>query len=109
MKEGAKAGHLGVTDLTNAFTIFQAQLLALLGVPSIPADIVTIPQEQFKELSDWQLDALYRRRTIENLKDSTEALSSIVKLVDQIQNMPVGRDVRDDVENALDNIDKVRS
>lgn len=52
-------------------------------------------------LSDWQLDALLRRRTFENAQGSQDTLSSIVKLIDRIENMPVGDGVRDDVQNAL--------
>lgn len=108
-KKGSRATHLEMSDLANPFAMFQAQLLSLLGMPIIPTKFSTTSPEQSQQLSEWQLDALYRQRTIENLKDSTGALSSIVKLVDQIQNMPVGLDVRGDVENALDAIEKVSS
>ncbi|GJJ14981.1 hypothetical protein Clacol_009251 [Clathrus columnatus] len=102
-----KAKYLEMSELTKPFAIFQAQLLTLLGVPITPANVSILPLEQSKQLSEWQLDALYRRRTIENMKDSADTLSSIVKLVDQIQNMPVGLDVRGDVENALHAIERV--
>jgi GPI-anchor transamidase subunit S len=49
-----------------------------------------------------------RRRTLENAHGSQETLQSIVKLVDQIENMPVGQDVLGDVHNALTALEEVR-
>lgn len=98
--------HLSSAALKRPFETFRAQLLALLGVPELPpADIKSDHPESF---SDWQLDALIRQRTGENVKDSQETLESIVKLVNQIQNMPVGKDVKGDVQSALDALERVR-
>ncbi|KAF5310515.1 hypothetical protein D9619_008010 [Psilocybe cf. subviscida] len=74
-------------DTHDVFSSFATQLLALLGLSST---------------SDWHLDALTRRRTLENAHSSQDTLRSIVKLVDQIENMPLGADVKGDVEGALD-------
>ncbi|KAF8591320.1 hypothetical protein K439DRAFT_1611324 [Ramaria rubella] len=105
--------HLSTTDLAGPFNAFRSQLLTLLGVPSLPPSI-SYPQpssalNKSNLLSEWQLDALLRKRALENTRDSKEALSSIVKLVDQIENMPVGQDVKGDVHGALDAIDQVYS
>ena len=62
-----------------------------------------------RPLTDFQLDTLYRQRTFENAGSSKETLQSIIKLVDQISNMPVGQDVRDDVREALSALEVVRS
>ena len=48
-----------------------------------------------------------RRRTLENAERAKDTLRSIVKLVDEIQNMPVDNDVRNDVVNALNELDEV--
>jgi phosphatidylinositol glycan class S len=48
-----------------------------------------------------------RHRAIENAKATQETLTSIIKLVDQIENMPVKDDVKVDVEGALDALEKV--
>jgi len=55
----------------------------------------------------WQLDALTRRRTLENAKLAKETLKSTVLLVDKIANMPVDKFVRGDVQNALDALELV--
>jgi phosphatidylinositol glycan class S len=59
--------------------------------------------------SDWQLDALLRRRALQNVQGTQDTLHSIVKLVDQIDNMPVGQVVRDDVLDALTSLHEVRT
>lgn len=99
------ATELPSPELHEAFSLFANQLLALLGVPALPAGVVDMAQ--VGEPSDWQLDALVRRRTFENAQESQDTLLSIVKLVDQIENMPVGEDVRGDVDEALEALNKV--
>ncbi|TDL18765.1 hypothetical protein BD410DRAFT_774718 [Rickenella mellea] len=106
--------HLDVSMLRNPFSIFQTQLLALLGVPQLPSGINTAPRnadnnngETGTGRTSWQLDALLRARALEATKGSTETMTSIVKLVKQIDGMPVGKDVLDDVRGALDALDEV--
>ncbi|KAF8884920.1 phosphatidylinositol-glycan biosynthesis class S protein-domain-containing protein [Gymnopilus junonius] len=99
------ATELPSRDLNEAFSLFANQLLALLGVAVLPAGVVDMTEAV--GLSDWQLDALVRRRTFENVQGSRDTLLSIVKLVDQIENMPVGEDVRGDVDDALEALNKV--
>jgi len=96
--------HLGPRALQHHFSVFRAQLLALLGVPPLPPNVAGVGT-----VTDWQLDALLRRRALENTRGSTETVASIVKLVKQIEGMPVGKDVRDDVQDALTALDKVYS
>ncbi|KAG1720043.1 phosphatidylinositol-glycan biosynthesis class S protein-domain-containing protein [Suillus lakei] len=90
--------HLSYNDLKPVFHNFATQLAALLGVPPVPLGLSV---EESCILSDWQLDALLRRRAWQNVQGSQDTLHSIVKLVDQINNMPVGQVVRDDVLDAL--------
>ncbi|KAJ7126058.1 phosphatidylinositol-glycan biosynthesis class S protein-domain-containing protein [Mycena epipterygia] len=89
--------------LNSVFSTFADQLLALLGVPSLPPDV----QTDASLLTDWQLDALLRRRALENAEGAQDTLKSIVKLVDQIENMPVGQDVKGDVQDSLTALDQM--
>lgn len=98
--------QLGAVDLAPVFAAFANQLSALLGVPSLPSDIAC---EGSSILSDWQLDAVLRFRASENIVGTQQTLSSIVKLVDQIENMPVDEHVRGDVQDSLKALDQVRS
>ncbi len=97
---------LSLSDLEPVFKSFAAQLLTLLGAPRLPPNVARSPTET-AILTDWQLDALMRRRALENAERAKDTLHSIVKLVDEIQNMPVGKDVRNDVVNALNELDEV--
>ena len=97
------AQTLAPRALDDIFATFRQQLSALLGVPELPAHI----HARSPGVSDWQLDALIRRRTAENTVGAQETLQSIVRLVAQIGDMPVGEDVKGDVEDALAALDKV--
>ncbi|KAI0806266.1 phosphatidylinositol-glycan biosynthesis class S protein-domain-containing protein [Irpex lacteus] len=96
--------HLTTADLQHTFTIFRHQLMSLLGVPSLPAGV---EYDHNLPFTDWQLDALVRLRTRQNVENSKETLKSIVALVNQIENMPVGQDVKGDVQGALNALDLV--
>jgi phosphatidylinositol glycan class S len=96
-----ESADLSPQDLNLYFSSFSNQLLALLGVAKLPLGLEHSKLHHTDVLSDWQLDALLRRRAFENAQGSQDTLSSIVKLIDRIENMPVGDGVRDDVQNAL--------
>ncbi|KAL1665216.1 phosphatidylinositol-glycan biosynthesis class S protein-domain-containing protein [Schizophyllum commune] len=91
------AGHAAQVDA--AFATFRAQLVTLLGVSQLPAGVTArLPSGH---ISAWQADALIRRRARESAQEARDTLSSISRLIDQIENMPVGARVRDDVQGAL--------
>ncbi|EIN08399.1 hypothetical protein PUNSTDRAFT_103264 [Punctularia strigosozonata HHB-11173 SS5] len=100
-------GHFDLPPptLDAPFSTFRYQLLSLLGVPPLPPWLETT--DAATTITDWQLDTLLRRRALENVKNSEETLQSIAKLVHQIDNMPIGPDVRGDVQGALNALEKV--
>ena len=103
--------RLTAADLDPIFNTFAYQLLTLLGVPGLPPRVQSAPAAEGaapEPFTDWELDALLRRRALENVKSSSETLEAIVRLVDQIENMPVGQDVVGDVQDALDALNQVR-
>jgi hypothetical protein len=59
-------------------------------------------------LTKWQISALQRWRTLENVREATNALRSTVSLVHRIGHLPVTEDVRNFVRAALDDLDEVR-
>ncbi|PCH35059.1 hypothetical protein WOLCODRAFT_139716 [Wolfiporia cocos MD-104 SS10] len=100
--------HLPTAALDSVFVTFRHQLTSLLGVPALPAQVhVETRAATSAGITDWQLDALLRRRAIENVGGAQETLQSIVRLVAQIENMPVGQDVKGDVQDALTALDEV--
>ncbi|EGN92894.1 hypothetical protein SERLA73DRAFT_98679 [Serpula lacrymans var. lacrymans S7.3] len=102
--EAADKLSLSRSHLQPVFSAFRHQLLALLGVPPIPAGMNLVDDDP---LSDWQLDAVLRRRALEATQGAQETLYSIVKLVEQIDNMPVGQHVKGDVQDALTALEQV--
>lgn len=96
--------NLGSQTLDAVFSAFSNQLLTLLGVPSLPEQVQRDPSSI---LTGWQLDALLRRRTLENAQGTQDTLRSILKLVEQIESMPVGSHVKGDIQNSLAALEKV--
>ena len=94
--------HMTSDHLESTFSAFRLQLFSLLGVPELPIGVVSLDSAP---LSQWQMDSLLRQRSLENVVSTTETLHSIVKLVDQIENMPVKEDVRGDLQNALESLE----
>lgn len=76
------------------FTTFAKHLRILLGVGSDP--------------DEWALDALFRRRALENSRAAKETLRNTVELVQNIEVMPVDHIVRGEVEGALNALEEVR-
>ncbi|KAG9054408.1 GPI transamidase component [Serendipita sp. 407] len=93
------------------FSLFRTQLLTLLGVPPLPPNvkISSDPDGATEPLSSWQIDALLRRRIRENTEGSIQALTSIVKLVDELKNMPVGMDVKGEVLQGIEELEKMHT
>lgn len=98
------SSHVAMTSdhLEPIFSLFRLQFFSLLGAPELPKGVVSLDSTPF---SQWQMDTLLRQRSLENVASTTETLHSIVKLVDQIENMPVKEDVKGDIENALDSLE----
>lgn len=96
-------------SLAQVFAVFRSQLLSLLGIPPLPfnVEMKQLSGNAPNSLSEWQVDALVRRRTRENADGSVQALNSIVKLVNKLENMPVGMDVKGDVFRALEELETV--
>jgi phosphatidylinositol glycan class S len=88
-----------------AFHTFSSQLASLLGIHPLPDGIVN--NDPNSSISDWQLDSLMRRRLLETSSATQETLSSIVKLVNQLENMPLGPDVKNSVQDSLNLINDV--
>ena len=110
----SSSSSLSASALHVPFSVFRTQLLSLLGVPPLPPNIqLSHPHSSSHfshsedPISDWSLDAAMRRRAMENARESAETLGSIVRLVRQIEGMPVGKDVTEDVSEALEALDLV--
>ncbi|CEL58268.1 GPI transamidase component PIG-S OS=Bos taurus GN=PIGS PE=2 SV=3 [Rhizoctonia solani AG-1 IB] len=108
--EGTTNSVLTPSDLKPIFYIFRKQLEGLLGVPTLPPPVglhLDRPAISKQVLTNWQLDTLLRRRALENIRGSVQTLNSIIGLTGQIENMPIGPSVRDDVLSALEELSQV--
>ncbi|KAF9788052.1 phosphatidylinositol-glycan biosynthesis class S protein-domain-containing protein [Thelephora terrestris] len=94
--------HMTPEHLEGIFSAFRLQLFTLLGVPELPKGVLCLDDAL---PSRWQMDSLLRQRSLENVASTTETLHSIIKLVNQIENMPVKEDVKGDIQNALDTLE----
>ena len=91
-------------DLQQPFAYFTHHLKALLGVPDEPE----LVRQHKATLGEWQVQTLLRVRTLENIKEATETLEGIQRLVAKIREMKVGREVQRDVEIAEGYTSEVR-
>ncbi|CAE6510829.1 unnamed protein product [Rhizoctonia solani] len=110
--KGSENLVLAPHDLKPIFHTFRRQLEGLLGVPALPPPVglrLDRGIDSKQVLSGWQLDTLLRRRALENIQGSVQTLNSIVGLAGQIENMPVGPSVRDDVLSALDELSQTHN
>ncbi|GLB42327.1 putative phosphatidylinositol-glycan biosynthesis class S protein [Lyophyllum shimeji] len=105
-QEWTVPSKLPSSDLDPVFSAFSNHLLSLLGVPRLPPGVKNAGHNHHA-LTDWQLDALLRYRAMSNAQGSKDTLKSIVNLVNQIENMPVGQDVRGDIQGALASLEQM--
>ena len=98
--------QLSPAALNRAFATFSHQLLKLLGIFPLPEGLSRAEDDE-GVVSDWQRDALVRRRILETAKGSKDTLQGFMNLAKKIENMPIGKNVQKDVEGALSALDRV--
>ncbi|WAQ81998.1 hypothetical protein PtA15_2A311 [Puccinia triticina] len=84
--------RLGVAELARPMQIFRHHLLSLLGV----VDTLDTPEQRALAL-----DAIVRRRIVENSLEAINSMQVIVKLVHDQTNMRVSTEVQNQVKGAL--------
>ena len=104
------ARRLEMADLELPFAYFASQLYALLGVPPVHPKYKI--QEHHSErgirpVTPWQKVNLMRSITDSNLVDAKGTLLSITRLVARIKEMVINKEVRTDVEGAVNALQKV--
>lgn len=94
--EASIKNALVYTDLQEAFASFAALLRISHGIPSIES-----ATGDRKDVADWEIQALMRERTVQNVRDAIQKLSAIARQVNEIQNMRIPKAVQEDVRGAL--------
>ena len=111
----AAAFHLPANSISEPFHLFTQHLYALLALPTNPSYIETqltpsplIPPSPFiPPLSPWQVEQVYRMRTLENSEEARKTLAGIVRLVKKIKEMKLGEGVLNKVIGAVERLEMV--
>jgi hypothetical protein len=88
-------------ELDDMMPLFASQLRSLLGLrlPRSPAGSTEAQRLARRAVA---LDALLRRRIAETANEAVDTLHGIIRLVHKITNLGVGKQVQDDVRDALE-------
>ncbi|KAJ1947117.1 GPI transamidase component [Linderina macrospora] len=107
-------GHVMISqaDLQAYMGIFIAQLRQLLGVRSdtpLPSvkDRVIVQRATATGISGWEFDAQARRWLANNRQTAVTTLSSLITLVESMQNMVVMDNIKDQVDASLAALAKI--
>jgi hypothetical protein len=108
------ARRLELAELELPFAYFASQLYALLGVPPLDPRYRTYRTADQKDgggilpMTQWQKVNLMRSITESNLREAKGTLISITRLVARIKEMVINKEVRSDVEGAVNALQKVK-
>lgn len=91
-------------QVKEALTLFSRQLELLLGLSPN-----ALPSHAEQTQRRVQLSTLKQRRILELARESTSTLIAITRLVDHIENLGVGPDVKTDVQSALNLLESLPS
>ncbi|KAL1454046.1 hypothetical protein WDU94_010339, partial [Cyamophila willieti] len=106
LDQNCKQGQAYHPEAHPVMSVFLNDLKQLLGVNNINtmADIEVVPYNAAL-LTDWEVDALYRIRTVEQITSSKLTLSSLIQLLDQISNIVITSEVGDAVTEAVSSVE----
>lgn len=106
--------NLNVDDLRRPFEYFGLQLHSLLGIPPTPAAYLEshdqaagVTVHHRPTLDPWQKINLLRSLTRQNIEETRGTLNSISRLVASIKEMVINKQVRGDVEGAVEALRRV--
>lgn len=96
-----------IPDVSSFMSTFLAQLRSLIGIADqeygIPRSTV-LPLKSVK-LRLWELDFLYRLRSLEQISLAQMTLQSLSQLLEEISNIVINEEVGASVNNAVDHIE----
>jgi phosphatidylinositol glycan class S len=108
--------HLNVDDLKNVVQVFAEQLRILMGIVKIDHqwfqqvlpgfEIAIEPDYQFG-VTGWEIDRLLRTRGIQNVMDSISTLSSLDRMLESLETLPVKDHLSDVVRKSLEAVELV--
>lgn len=101
-EKNCRGSEVLTVDAHEIMSHFLNDLKQELGVKSeqTMSDIDVVPHNAAL-LTDWEIDALYRIRTVEQITSSKLTLSSLIQLLEQISNIVITPQVGDAVARAV--------
>ncbi len=104
--------HFDLDHLKETIEIFVSQLRTLLGIRPTTLDLqkdakITVAESPLQGITLWELDRLYRERTVRNMLDTVSTLNSLATLISNLENMIVRDRIQIKVLEALDYLEKV--
>uniref|UniRef100_A0A8D8R896 GPI transamidase component PIG-S n=1 Tax=Cacopsylla melanoneura TaxID=428564 RepID=A0A8D8R896_9HEMI len=104
--ENCKQGQAFQPEAHPVMSVFLNDLKQLLGVKNIKTmDNIEVVTHNAALLTDWEIDALYRIRTLEQITSSKLTLSSLIQLLNQISNIVITSEVGDAVTEAVSSVE----
>ncbi|EPQ26556.1 uncharacterized protein PFL1_05878 [Pseudozyma flocculosa PF-1] len=101
--DGPAIRQIPSDQLRQAMELFAQQLEILVGFPRRQGDA------PFSQGREQRLDALLSKRILENARETVETLAGIVRLVDKIENLGVGEEIRKDVDRAIEVLESLKT
>ncbi|XP_033102241.1 GPI transamidase component PIG-S-like [Anneissia japonica] len=90
-------------DMQYVMEVFVGQLRLLLGIPAQNADMF-LQEEKNSAITDWEVDVLFRTKTLENIATASSTLTSLSQLLGKISNMVIKDNVAKEVYSAVETI-----
>ncbi|WWC91140.1 uncharacterized protein L201_006081 [Kwoniella dendrophila CBS 6074] len=110
--------HLNSDNLCGTFHLFTQHLYSLLALPklydstkiNLPPSLSQLLKEKseiWQGISEWQINQILLSRLKENQEESIKTLIGINKLIKKIKEMKIGDKVRNNVLNAVENLEQM--
>ncbi|XP_071848584.1 GPI transamidase component PIG-S-like isoform X1 [Apostichopus japonicus] len=94
-------------DMKSAMEVYLSQLRLLIGVPNQKSnEDVHFALPGQTALTEWELQALLRKRAVENIATATSTLFSLSKLLEKINNMVINDDIAAEVYSSANCLHK---
>ncbi|CDZ98199.1 GPI transamidase complex, GPI17/PIG-S component, involved in glycosylphosphatidylinositol anchor biosynthesis [Phaffia rhodozyma] len=101
-------GSSKTLSLDNLRPVLQTQLQTLHTLLSVPPSThVRYAVPSGSGITSFQLSTMRRQRAIENVRSAVESLMALERLVIKIGEMRVGKNVRENVANAVGQLEKI--
>ncbi|XP_071945400.1 GPI transamidase component PIG-S-like [Antedon mediterranea] len=94
-------GRLKV-DMQEVMEVFVGQLRLLIGIPDQAVNV--LHSNENCGITDWEVDVLFRSKTLENIASASSTLTSLSQLLAKIPNMVIKDDVAKQVYSAVEMI-----